>query len=123
MLLLRMSILLLLLSTLLLVLLLLSYYYHHSYSHSNFIKKIASSLLLPSLIFIFHDYLFIYLRFLISMFSNWISFLIYPNLFGIKNFALYLQVCILPPCNLVDSREINTSIRACICLRKKMPCI
>jgi hypothetical protein len=31
---------------------------------------------------------FLYLRSLISMFLDWISFLVYPNLFGIKGFVI-----------------------------------
>jgi hypothetical protein len=37
-------------------------------------------------------YLFVCMRFLISMLLNWVSFLAYPNLFGTKGFVVVVVV-------------------------------
>jgi hypothetical protein len=69
---------------------------------------------------------FLYMRFVIFMFSDWVSFLAYINLFGIKGFVVVVVVAIQN--NLITSlyeigtRQVDLPYSSSICcLRKYCP--
>jgi hypothetical protein len=68
---------------LLLLLVLLSYHHHHHHCHILIIITINIIIIVTTI-----DFFFIYLRSLISMISDWVSFLAYPNFLGIKGFIV-----------------------------------
>jgi hypothetical protein len=52
-----------------------------------------------------------FLFFLVSMLSEWVSFLAYPNLFGIKGFAV---VVVVSKHMILNNTKIRLSVLKCI---------